>query len=105
MAHLQNNQKILNRIKRLQGQLNSVEKAVSGGETACIDILQQVAAIKGAITGLTNELIEEQLTQHVLPEGYDEQELDRFLKLLKKSLFQSCLSENKQGFQTGIFFK
>ena len=84
MAHLQNNQKILNQIKRLQGQLNSVEKAVSGGETACIDILQQVAAIKGAITGLTNELIEEQLTQHVLPEGYDEQELDRFLKLLRK---------------------
>ena len=57
---------------------------MSGGETACIDILQQVAAIKGAITGLTNELIEEQLTQHVLPEGYDEQELDRFLKLLRK---------------------
>ena len=84
MAHLQNNQKILNRIKRLQGQLNSVEKAVSGGATAFIDILQQVAAIKGAITGQTNELIEEQLTQHVLPEGYDEQELDRFLKLLRK---------------------
>ena len=84
MAHLQKNQKILNRIKRLQGQLNSVEQAVRGGETACIDILQQVAAIKGAITGLTNELIEEQLTQHVLPEGYDEQELDRFLKLLRK---------------------
>ena len=57
---------------------------MSGGETACIDILQQVAAIKGAITGLTNELIEEQLTQHVLPEGYDEAELDRFLKLLRK---------------------
>ena len=84
MAHLQKNQKILNRIKRLQGQLNSVEQAGGGGETACIDILQQVAAIKGAITGLTNELIEEQLTQHVLPEGYDEQELDRFLKLLRK---------------------
>ena len=41
MAHLQKNQKILNRIKRLQGQLNSVEQAVRGGETACIDILQQ----------------------------------------------------------------
>ena len=71
-------------MKRLLWQPYSVEKAVSGGETACIDILQQVAAIKGAITGLTNELIEEQLTQHVLPEGYDEQELDRFLKLLRK---------------------
>ena len=55
-----------------------------GSSRAGGDLLQQVAAIKGAITGLTNELIEEQLTQHVLPEGYDEQELDRFLKLLRK---------------------
>ncbi len=84
MAHLQKNQKILNRIKRLQGQLNSVEQAVRGGETACIDILQQVAAIKGAMTGLTNELIEEQLTQHVLPADHNEEELARFLKLLRK---------------------
>ena len=84
MAHLQNNQKILNRIKRLQGQLNSVEKAVSGGETACIDILQQVAAVKGAVTGLMNELVEEQLIQHVLPQDYNQEELDKFLKVLKK---------------------
>ena len=54
------------------------------GETACIDILQQVAAIKGAVSGLMNELIEEQLTQHVLPEEYDQEELARFLQLLRK---------------------
>ena len=45
----------MNRIKRLQGQLNAVEKAVNEGESSCIEILQQVAAIKGAITGLNNE--------------------------------------------------
>lgn len=84
MAHLQKNQKVLNRIKRLQGQLNAVEKSVGGGESACIDILQQVAAIKGAVSGLMNELIEEQLTQHVLPEDYDPEELARFLQLLRK---------------------
>ncbi|ETD69612.1 metal-sensitive transcriptional repressor [Pelistega indica] len=84
MSHLQHNKKILNRIKRLQGQLNAVETTVIEGKSSCMDILQQVAAIKGAITGLTNELIEEQLTQHVLPADYNAQELEKFLGLLKK---------------------
>lgn len=84
MAHLQKNPKIMNRIKRLQGQLNAVEKAVNEGESSCIEILQQVAAIKGAVTGLNNELIVEHLTQHVLSDTYNQEELAQFLGLLKK---------------------
>lgn len=84
MAHLQKNPKIMNRIKRLQGQLNAVEKAVNEGESSCIEILQQVAAIKGAVTGLNNELIAEHLTQHVLSDTYNQEELAQFLGLLKK---------------------
>ena len=84
MPHIHQDKKILNRIRRMQGQLNSVEKAVREGQTPCIDILQQVAAIRGAIIVMTNELIEEQLTEHVLPEGYDKEHLEPFLKLLRK---------------------
>ena len=83
MSHLQQNRKLLNRINRLQGQLNAVQQAVSGGQVSCIDILQQVAAIRGALAGLTNELVEEQLPRHVLTEGYNTAELQRFLQVLR----------------------
>ncbi|GAA5018742.1 hypothetical protein GCM10023206_32530 [Acinetobacter puyangensis] len=84
MSHLQKNRKVLNRISRMQGQMNAMYKTVLDGEAECIDVLQQMAAIRGAVQGLMNELLEEHLKNHVLPEDYDEKELEDFLLLLKK---------------------
>lgn len=84
MAHLQHNRKVLNRISRLQGQMNATYKSVSEGKTPCLEVLQQVAAIRGAIHGLMNELLEDHLKNHVLSDSYDETELEIFLDLLKK---------------------
>lgn len=85
MSHLQNNRNVLNRIKRLQGQINAIHDAVVINETACLDVLQQVAAVRGAVNGLMGELIEAHLKAHVLEEGaYNEVELASFLALLKK---------------------
>ena len=85
MSHLHDNRKILNRIKRVQGQMNAVHSAMSNEDVSCIDVLQQVAAIRGAINGLMNELVEQHLKNHVLQENqYNEQELEKFLEVLKK---------------------
>ncbi|OTG76495.1 transcriptional repressor RcnR to maintain nickel and cobalt homeostasis [Acinetobacter sp. ANC 5054] len=86
MSHLHQDKKILNRVKRLQGQVNAVEHALQLPEAGCIEVLQQVAAIKGAVNGLMNELIEAHLRHHVLPEGTEvnEAELAEFVKLLKR---------------------
>lgn len=86
MSHLHQDKKILNRVKRLQGQINAVEQALQQPEAGCIDVLQQVAAIKGAVNGLMNELIKAHLRHHVLPEGTEvnEVELADFMKLLKR---------------------
>lgn len=53
-----------------------------------ISVLQQVAAIKGAINGLMNELIELHLREHVLgdTEEIKEKELNEFLALVKRYL-------------------
>ena len=76
--------KIVNRVKRLKGQINSIENAIEQPESSCIDILQQVAAIKGAINGLMSELMEQHLHHHVLKGAeVDQNELDEFLKVLK----------------------
>ncbi|OTG63237.1 transcriptional repressor RcnR to maintain nickel and cobalt homeostasis [Acinetobacter sp. ANC 4470] len=86
MAHLHQDQKIQNRVKRLKGQINAVEQALNSPESSCIAVLQQVAAIKGAVNGLMNELIESHLRHHVITEHTEvnEHELAEFLKLLKR---------------------
>ena len=86
MSHLHHDKKILNRVKRLQGQLNAVEQSLLQPDAECIAVLQQAAAIKGAVNGLMNELIEAHLRHHVLPEGTEvnETELAEFIKLLKR---------------------
>lgn len=87
MSHLHDNRKILNRIKRVQGQMNAVHSAMNNEDVSCIEVLQQVAAIRGAINGLMNELVEQHLKNHVLVEDqYNEQELAKFLEVLKKYL-------------------
>jgi DNA-binding FrmR family transcriptional regulator len=73
-------------VKRLKGQIHAIEEALNDQSSSCISVLQQVAAIKGAVNGLMNELIEQHLTEHVIKDtqAVDEAELQEFLKLLKR---------------------
>ncbi len=86
LGHLHQDKKIQNRVKRLQGQINAVEHALNDPEYSCMSVLQQVAAVKGAVNGLMNELIEAHLRHHVIGEQTEinEQEMAEFLKLLKR---------------------
>lgn len=88
MSHLNQNKKILNRIRRIQGQTNALEQNILNSENSCIEVLQQVAAIKGAINGLMSELIELHLRENVLgdTEEIKEKELNEFLALVKRYL-------------------
>lgn len=85
MSHVHDDKKILNRVRRLQGQMNAVEQSLLNPEAGCIQVLQQVAAVKGAINSLMNELIETHLREHVIGEAaVNEEKLAEFLKLLKR---------------------
>ncbi|MCH2003679.1 MULTISPECIES: metal/formaldehyde-sensitive transcriptional repressor [Acinetobacter] len=86
MSHLHQDKKIFNRIKRIQGQVLAVEKSILLPESSCIDVLQQVAAIRGAINGLMQQLIEQHLREHVLQgqKNFNEEELQKFLLLLDR---------------------
>ena len=55
-------------------------------DASCIEVLQQVATIKGAVNVLINELVAAHLRNHVLAqaEQANEEELAEFLKLLKR---------------------
>jgi len=66
VAHLQRDQdKLLSRIKKIRGQLNAVEAAISD-ESECSDVLMRLAACHGALKGLMVEIIEGHIRFHVV---------------------------------------
>lgn len=64
MAHLKSQPELIARVRRIAGQLASVERALVEGPD-CASTLQQVAAIRGAVNGLMDEIIETHLREHV----------------------------------------
>lgn len=56
--------RLLARIRRIKGQTVSIERALLA-EHPCSDILQQLAAIRGAVNGLMMEVLEGHIRKHV----------------------------------------
>ena len=66
MAHTsEEKKKLLARVNRLQGQLESIRSAIEE-ERDCADVLQQIAACRGAINSLLVEIIDGEIRFHVL---------------------------------------
>lgn len=57
--------KLVQRVRRIKGQVNAIEKALHGN-LDCSSILQTIAACRGAINGLMVELVEDHIWFHVL---------------------------------------
>jgi DNA-binding FrmR family transcriptional regulator len=60
--------KLIKRIRRIKGQVESIERALSE-EADCYEVLQQVAACRGALNGFMAELFEGHIRCHVLDEN------------------------------------
>lgn len=56
--------KLLNRVRRIRGQTEALERALSA-EQECAVILHQIAAIRGAVNGLMAEVLEEHIQTHL----------------------------------------
>lgn len=66
MSHLnQHKSKLISRLRRIKGQVKGVERALEA-EAECGEVLRQIASIRGAITGLTNEVLEEHIRRHII---------------------------------------
>lgn len=87
MGHTVENKKpLLNRVRRMQGQLSSLERALEE-DTECGSVLQQIAAIRGAVNGLMNEVLEGHLRTHLVPaEGGGPEELEDLVRVIRSYL-------------------
>jgi DNA-binding FrmR family transcriptional regulator len=55
---------LLNRTKKAVGQLESVQKALEE-DVPCAQVLQRLAAVRGAINSLMGELMEDHIRNHM----------------------------------------
>ena len=89
MAHtIANKEKLILRVKKIKGQLNSIEKALEN-ENDCFKILQQISASRGAIQSLMSEVLDGHIKEHLgnhVSEEQREQEIENLSSLLKSYL-------------------
>jgi DNA-binding FrmR family transcriptional regulator len=65
MSHaIREKSKLMGRVRRIRGQVEALERALDA-EKACGEILHQIAAVRGAISGLMAEVLEEHVRTHV----------------------------------------
>ncbi|MFA5876880.1 MAG: metal-sensitive transcriptional regulator [Candidatus Paceibacterota bacterium] len=77
--------KIVRRLQIVQGQLKGLMKMIED-EKYCIEIITQSNAIKEALSGVENLMLENHLSTHVLHQmksGKEKRAIDEMLKVYK----------------------
>ena len=66
MAHtIKHKNRLIARTRRIKGQVEAVERALQA-EIGCADVLMLVASLGGAVRGLTAEVMEDHIRNHVV---------------------------------------
>ena len=90
MPHtVKNKRQLLTRVRRIRGQTDALERALEQ-ETECAAVLQQIAAIRGAVSGMMAEVLEGHLREHlgaddITPQQRSE-DLEEVLSVLRSYL-------------------
>jgi DNA-binding FrmR family transcriptional regulator len=80
-------QKLLNRVRRLRGQIDALERALDADE-GCSEVMRLLTAARGAINGIMAEVVEDHIEMHMIETGRkrsrEEQEAaDELLEVLR----------------------
>ena len=66
MSHtVREKQKLLNRVRRIKGQVEAIERALEN-ERGCNYVLQQITSCRGAMNGLLAVVLEDHIRSHVV---------------------------------------
>ncbi len=77
--------KAIRRLKIIEGQIRGLQTMVSN-EEYCIDIITQASAVKEALSGIEDLVLENHLTTHVIHQikhGKEKQATQEILKVYK----------------------
>ena len=86
MAHtISGGKQLLTRVRRIRGQAEALERALDAG-TECMAILQQIAAIRGAVNGLMSEVLEGHIREHLVSRDVSEAQRGEDLEAVVSAL-------------------
>ena len=89
MAHIvREKTKLLNRVKRIRGQVEAVERALES-DIGCTEMLHRLAAVRGSINGLMAKVMEDHIRFHVAdPKAPSERKLggDELIEIVNSYL-------------------
>ena len=90
MPHtIKSKKQLLTRVRRIKGQAEALEK-LRVRETECGAVLQQIAAIRGAVNGLMAEVLQGHLREHLGADDISPQQrsddLEQVLAVLRSYL-------------------
>jgi DNA-binding FrmR family transcriptional regulator len=90
MSHThRDSKKILTRVRRIKGQAQALEKLLET-QADCSQVLQQIAAIRGATNGLMTQVLEGHIREHLGDANISElerhNEVEQVIQILKSYL-------------------
>jgi len=80
-------QKLLNRIRRLRGQIEALDRAVEA-EEGCSEVMRLLTTARGAINAIMAEVVEDHIVLHMVdpkrkPTRAEQQAADELLDVLR----------------------
>ena len=87
MTHTHNNPRLIKRLKIIEGQVRGLQKMIEDG-TYCVDVITQSLAVKQALSGVEDAVLEGHLSTHVVDQmrsGKREKAVGEIMKLYKLS--------------------
>lgn len=79
-------QKVINRLKRIEGQVRGIQKMVEE-DRYCIDILVQISAINSALKNTGMQLLERHMhhcVSHAIKTGNGEESIEELMKVMQQ---------------------
>jgi len=84
MSHtIRGKDKLLKRVHRMRGQVEALERALEN-ERPCGDVLQLIAAARGAMNGLMAEVLEDHIRYHIGSGRKSEAEAEELVDVVRR---------------------
>jgi FrmR/RcnR family transcriptional regulator, repressor of frmRAB operon len=91
MSHtLKDKKNLVARVRRLRGQMEAIERAVES-DAECARVMHLIAGVRGAVTGLMAEVLEDHVRTHLVdadkhPGALDSEATEQLLAVVRTYL-------------------
>jgi DNA-binding FrmR family transcriptional regulator len=91
MSHtIREQKKLLARVRRIRGQVDSIERALSS-EAGCEQVMHLIAGARGAMAGLMAEVVQDHVRSHLVdaerhPGALDKEAAEQLLDVVRTYL-------------------